>query len=229
MKGCDFVKKAVSDKAKSHPLILNNSMLIASVLLSLTVISARMVCGLYARYTVSEEKSSVAGTASVAGITLEETEVKQYSDTADMVSADTIYTFGSGTADEMEYIVVPGMDIPKDPRISSDGKNQTPCYLYIEVMQENVPETISFSIENEWILMTDVTGRYGGDVYCYKTAVQPGEKLDQIEIIENKKIYVSQNYCAGSQFKISFRGYMIQTADGYSADELFGNHMKEGE
>ncbi len=228
MKGCDFVKKAVSSSAKSHPWVLKNSFLVAAILLLLTVISARMVCGLYARYAISDNSQESAIAAAAAGLTLEEIKVAVYDDTADMISADTIYTFGSKTTDGLDYIVVPGMDIPKDPRISTDGKNGTPCYLYIEVIAEQVPETVTFSIAEEWIPLTDVPGRYGGDVYYYETIIQPGEKLDRIGIIENQKVYVSQDYSAGDPFRIAFRGYMIQAADGYTASDLFRGHMKEG-
>ena len=228
MKGCDFVKKAVSCKAKSHPLVYKNSWMTAAILLVLTVISTRMVCSLYARYTISDTGRESAGTAAAAGLALEEISVELYSDIADMVSADTVYTFGSGTADGMEYLVVPGMDIPKDPYISVDGKNQTPCYLYIEVIQEHVPETVSFALEEDWILLADVPGRFGGDVYTYRTIIGPKEKHERIGIIEDQKLYVSQSYSAGDPFRIAFRGYMIQAADGYTASQLFRNHMKEG-
>ena len=46
---------------------------------------------------------------------------------------------------------------------------------------------------------------------------------------KDNKIYVSQSFSAENKFSISFRGYMIQAADGYTAEDLFKNHIKEGE
>ena len=87
MKGCDFVKKAVSCKAKSHPLVYKNSWMAAAILLVLTVISTRMVCSLYARYTISDTGRESAGTAAAAGLALEEISVELYSDSKYVIDA----------------------------------------------------------------------------------------------------------------------------------------------
>ncbi len=228
MKGCDFVKKAVFGSAKSHPLVCNNSFVAAEILLVLTLISIRMVCGLYAKYTVSDGSQESAKVAASPGIHLEEVAVELYDEPADMTAADTIYAFGSGTAEGFSYAVIPGMDLPKDPRISVSGKDRTSCYLYLEVIQEQVPATVTFSLEEVWEPLTDVTGPHGGDVYCYETIIQPDDTYDSIGIIRDQKIYVSQAYTAGDPFSIAFCGYMIQKEGDCTAAELFRNHMKEG-
>lgn len=229
MKGCDFVKKAVSDKAKSHPLAYKGIYAIAGILLVLTLISTRMVCGLYARYTVSDNTQQSARAASMAGIELKEFSVEIISEIGEKVIQNSIYQFGSGTSSGIEYkYVVPGVDIPKNPYVSTDGKNEVPCRLYIEVI-DNSPETISFGIREEWQKIPDIKGKEGGDIYFYKDIVKAGEAKENIGIITDNKIYVSQNFLSESEFSISFRGYLIQTMDGYTAEDLFKNHIGEGE
>lgn len=230
MKGCDFVKKAVSDKAKSHPLTYKGIFRIAGILLVLTMISTRMVCGLYAKYTISDGRQESAKAAAMAGIELKETSVDIISDMNEKISANSIYKFGNDTENGIEYeYVVPGVDIPKNPYVVTDGKNDVPCYLYIEVVKDNVPDTITFEVSEEWIKIENITGKNGGDIYSYKSIVNTNEKKNRIEIIKDNKIYVSQSFSAENKFSISFRGYMIQAADGYTAEDLFKNHIKEGE
>ncbi len=224
------MKKAVSDKAKSHPLTCKGFFRIAGILLVLTMISTRMVCGLYAKYTVSDCRQESARAAAMAGIELKETSVAIITDMDDMITTDSIYTFSSGITNEIEYeYVVPGVDIPKNPYVVTDGKNEVPCYLYIEVVKDNVPDTITFEVSEEWIKIENITSKNGGDIYSYKSIVNANEKKNKIEIIKDNKIYVSQNFSAENKFSIGFRGYMIQAAEGYTAEELFRNHIKEGE
>lgn len=234
MKGCDFVKKAVSDKAKSHLLTYKRIFRIAGILLVLTIISTRMVCGLYAKYTFSDSTQESARIAAMAGIELKEASVYIISDIDEKITANSIYKFGNGTENGIEYeYVVPGVDIPKNPYVVTDGKNEVPCYLYIEVSKNNVPDTVTFEIREEWRKIENITGQNGGDVYFYKDIVKANEKKDKIEIVKNNKIYVSQNYTlknnSENKFNIIFRGYMIQAAEGYTAEDLFKNHVKEGE
>lgn len=230
MKGCDFVKKAVSDKAKSHPLTYGVLFRLAAILMILTIITTRMVFGLYARYSVVGGGKESARTAAMAGIELEELSVVIHPDIDDMIADDCIYTFGSTFQNGIEYeYVVPGMDIPKNPYIITDGKNEVPCYLYTEVIKEDVPDTVTFELQSEWQKIEGISGKNGGDVYFYSDVVEAGEKNDRIEIIKDNKIYVSQHFSADNTFTISFVGYMIQAADGCTAEELFENHVKDGE
>ena len=230
MKGCDFVKKAVSDKAKSHPLTYKGIFRIAGIPLVLTMISTRMVCGLYAKYTISDGRQESARAAAMAGIELKETSVDIISDINEKISANSIYKFGNDTKNAIEYeYVVPGVDIPKNPYVVTDGKNEVPCYLYIEVVKDNVPDTITFEVSEEWVKIENITGKNDGDIYSYKSIVNTNEKKNKIEILKDNKIYVSQNFSAENKFSICFRGYMIQAADGYTAEDLFRNHIKEGE
>lgn len=229
MKGCDFVKKVIPAKTKSHPSVLQCLYIAVFALFVLTILSTHLVCGLYARYTISDTDQQGARVATMTGITLKEVSVSVIDDIDEQVTNHRIYQFGTGTQNGFAYeYVVPGVDIPKNPYISTDGKNEVPCYIYLEIA-EDLPDTVTYSIREEWTEMEGITGRHGGTMYYYRNVIKANEKCEKLEIIENNLIYVSQYFKAENSFEMNLYGYMIQTAEGCSAEDLFRNHVEVGE
>ena len=67
-----------------------------------------------------------------------------------------------------EYRLAPGKDFPKDPYICIRGKTETPSYLYLEVKDSiSQYQGITWTLDGVWSKLEGVTGKAGGQVYCY--------------------------------------------------------------
>lgn len=80
-----------------------------------------------------------------------------------------------------EYMVMPGVDIPKDPQIEITGKSALDSYLYVEIedslaqsdASDSIKKTIQYELTDEWLKLDGVTGPNGTtskptSVYVYK-------------------------------------------------------------
>lgn len=80
-----------------------------------------------------------------------------------------------------EYMVMPGVDIPKDPQIKITGKSALDSYLYVEIEDslaqsdesDSTGKTIQYELTDEWVKLDDVIGPNGTaskptSVYVYK-------------------------------------------------------------
>ena len=106
---------------------------------------------------------NVTFTANLAKtFTLTESEAKR--------KTDGTYSLDTTTStDENPYTLMPGVDVPKDPKITIKGKTAVPAYLYVEVCS-NLPTTVTYYMATGW---TDlgITGPKGGKVYVYGTVL----------------------------------------------------------
>ncbi len=73
----------------------------------------------------------------------------------------------SEDAEENEYNVLPGVDIPKDPQIYVYSLNSGSAYIYIEVVDTLYNNEIEYELESYWLKLDGVTGSNGGAVYVY--------------------------------------------------------------
>ena len=123
------------------------------------------------------------------------------------------------------YVVMPGVDIPKDPTITITTKSAIPAYLYVEVVGEP-PTGVSYDMDSCWEQL-DPAAVSGRKVYVYKIGDSydlPADSDITINIIKNKVITVSHTYdpaAATSNFNIKFYAYLIQRQDGKNATEVF--------
>lgn len=137
---------------------------------------------------------------------------------------DGSYKLSSEEVTKNEYKVVPGVDIPKDPRITLAGKSSVRAYMYIEAV-DNSPETVTYTVTSDWKLLDGAVGANGGSVYVYAkdgeaAVLDKNGETQVIDIIDGNKLTVSENY-DGEGFEIKFYGYMAQIADGKNAAEVF--------
>lgn len=100
----------------------------------------------------------------------------EYTLTADLTPTENAQTNGGNN-----YILLPGLDIPKDPFISIVDKSSIRSYLFLEVVEtlDTVTETdpvtdqaathkpVDYSLTGDWLSLSGVTGKHGGAVYVY--------------------------------------------------------------
>lgn len=90
--------------------------------------------------------------------------------------ANGIYTLSSETtaSGSQRYVLIPGLDVPKDPHIVIEGKTEIPAYLYIEIVNtldtvvidgESV-KLIDYVVSSDWKVSSRL-GQHGGTVYVY--------------------------------------------------------------
>ena len=125
------------------------------------------------------------------------------------------------------YFLMPGVDIPKDPKVYITQKTSVPAFLYVEVIDttglsggEN--PVFSYSLTNEWTNL-NISGR---NVYVYNTTLQPAAETDYvIPILEGDSITVTSalNLNDGYSGTLQFKAYMAQAAD--TAAEIFRTQL----
>ena len=133
-------------------------------------------------------------------------------------------TYSLNTSKSVEsnpYTLMPGVDVPKDPKITIEGKTAVPAYLYVEVLEsKNFPATVTYSMAEGWIDL-EITGPKGGKVYVYGTVLNGTTPDLTIPILENDTLKVSQNLLRGTTATMTFYGYMAQQVSGRDEKATF--------
>lgn len=133
---------------------------------------------------------------------------------------------------ENEYLLIPGLDIEKDPYILIQEKTPVRAYLYVEIVDttdtyEQEGETlplITYDVADHWKATTDRTPAHDGNVYVYtgdqETAMiltNENAPTGEIYILKDNKITVSQhirsfgNHAAGDAGLLEFYVYLVET------------------
>lgn len=134
------------------------------------------------------------------------------------------------TVTSNSYVLMPGVDIPKDPFVRVTGKTAIPAYLYIEVVDQT-NSTYNYTIDSSWLPLSGCTGRNGGAVYYYKDKLQKSQgDSDPIDlnILEGKKITVAPSLDLTSNYdeaKLEFYAYMAQAADEKTAEQIYNSQI----
>lgn len=115
--------------------------------------------GKYVRSYTLEEATVTFSAKLATSITLLEHEAKRQPDGSYVLD-------NSKTVTSMEYTLMPGLDIPKDPHITIEGKTPIPAYLFVEVVDTTPNEAISYEMTERWRPL-GITGKNGGAVYVY--------------------------------------------------------------
>ena len=152
---------------------------------------------------------------------LTESEAKRNTDGT--YSLDTSKSVESNT-----YTLMPGVDVPKDPKITIKGKTAVPAYLYVEVLEsKNFPATVTYSIVSHWKAL-GIKGPHGGDDYVYAfpdgtVIILDGTVKDlTIRILDKDTLYVSDQLDRGTTATMTIYGYMAQQVSAYAnATETF--------
>ena len=112
---------------------------------------------------------------------------------------DGSYSLTANTVNENTYILIPGVDIPKDPHIIITGKTKIPAYLYIEI-ESSLDVPVKYTVDtSKWtLLQTDGTT----SVYYYNTVIGEDFPEDPIYILTDDQVTVSQTLLEGSDAAI---------------------------
>lgn len=190
------------------------------LMLIVTVLLFSFVVGKYIK-TISV-KNTVTFTANLAeNVMLVESKVQRQPDGSYETIDATI------TGETQTYTLVPGQDIPKDPRIIIEGKTDVPAYLYVEIVDtldtvnvngDNV-KLIDYSIASTWEFADQSLNKHGGTVYKYTGAALTSANIPEgpIGILNGNKVTVSQYVKSHdltneqAQDSLTFYVYLIET------------------
>lgn len=160
---------------------VNIPMCVAAILFCLTLFSAHLTSGLYAKYITTESGSDAARVITFGDLTLSET---------------------GDFYEENKLMIIPGVDLTKKATVAFSG-SESETYVFVEVKASSEWQTTDnktfFIVNNEktamqwriaegWTLLTSKNGAY---VYYRKLA--PNSTLVGVDIIaENGRIAVSE-------------------------------------
>lgn len=113
---------------------------------------------------------------------------------------DGNYTLGSEYVynTQQTYVLIPGVDIPKDPHIVIKGKTPNiPAYLFLEVVDSTPNNSLVFSLSENWISAASLKQpQHDGMVYVYsadKNAPTPiTQDYEKITILTGDTVTVKQ-------------------------------------
>ena len=183
---------------------------VLGVLIVLTLVSFGMVCRLYAKHSTEENarggaRVAVTGSASL----LEHKASFNYETLRYELDRNTIVT--SNTYE----VVVPGIEIEKDPFVRLSGSNDVAYYLYIEVVPSD-PEILSYSMSSVWTASNELSPVYGGTVYKFQNIIKPHEKRDIGNILSDNlwirdDLKDKENPDVNSEpFRVDMYAYLVQ-------------------
>ena len=220
---------------------LNKQTIITSAILTFAICAGLMfVSFLYAKYIREFNFSgNVTISADLADtFTLLEHEVTQNSDGS--------YNVNEQTVTENTYYVLPGINIPKDPTITIEGKTSIPSYLFIEVVDNLDHNVITFDIDDShWQVVQGAEPLNGGTVYVFTIDGTPAvlddktndELIKSIGIIKDNTLNVTSiaKDANGNDIDfysspvtvddLNFYGYLVQINTGESVSDVF-NKLK---
>lgn len=187
----------------------------------LTVLAMVLVCALSVAGTLAllaEDSGPVTNTfvaASTGGDFVDNFEIKEYAIAPD---GKGNYTLTNTETDANSYTVVPGVTLDKDAFVKLTRTNETPAYLFIEVVNTLDSDVFTMDVDTQWGELAGVTGKYNGDVYVLGTAANPtvlnAVTDGKYHIISGNKVTVADNndlgITAGSTDTIKFYAYISQ-------------------
>ncbi len=188
--------------------------------LVVVVFSLLMTVGVvYAKYIKSVDFSgNVTISAELVG------DIELFEHKAVRVS-DGGYTLGEDEVTTNSYILMPGVDVPKDPQIRITNKTAIDAYLYVEVVDSLGSNGVSYAIDETIWTLLGIKGKNGGDLYVYYTDLDEtfnGNGTGTINILEGNLITVSDNYNRESEgITLTFHAYMAETIGSESAEDVF--------
>lgn len=126
-----------------------------------------------------------------------------------------VYTIGTDAkiVNGFDYTVLPGVDLPKDPFVRSTHNLAVDAYVFVEVVEDDFSEYLSYEVADTWTLLDGVKGLNGGKVYYLTAGAAAGAKLPVTYILDGNKITVDPEIPEGEDLGgLDFYAYMIQAA-----------------
>lgn len=185
------------------------------ILLVLLLTMTAYVAGKY--ITQIEFNGSVTFTTSLASKMelLEHKAVRQSNGT---------YTLGDETVTGNTYILMPGVDVPKDPYIVITGKTPIPAYLYIEI-ESTLDAPVEYTVDTtKWTLLKTDGNK---SVYYYHTEIGKDFPEDPIYVLKDNQVTVSQTLLSGSDTEtdvLSIRALLKEKVGSNTAERTYNGN-----
>ncbi len=188
----------------------------------LSVILVSLCSAVYAKYVKTDTISGTLNiTADIGNISVKEHLYIQNAD-GSYSQTDTLLPNGSNIGNE--YVLIPGVDIPKDPFVVVEKPNDIPVYIFLIINEAPKEDTVTWVMENDWQHIPLSKDHYSGSgwVYVYTgSGTDPAvvtDSMPKIPVLKNNQIIVSQFLLQPDGGKIytsqtiSFTAYMYQVA-----------------
>ena len=140
------------------------------------------------------------------------------------------------TVKSNSYVLMPGVEIKKDPYIRITDKTDIEAYLFLEIVgmpPEGDGKGVTYQLMDEWKLVENLTGKNGGKVYVYSQGEDPVKLTDKtldssngisiIKIIKDGKVYVSQKLAKDAKLEIKFYAVMAEAVDGKTLAQTYND------
>lgn len=180
-----------------------------------TLILLTALTGVYAKYVMDQALTGQASiTAKLGSISVLE---HVYELQTDGSYKKTEATTNNGNT---YSVVIPGLDIPKDPYVQITDKTPIPVYVFVEVCSALDDSVLTYEVDTDnWLKVEDLTGQNNGTVYVYApegSAATVTSNLGPVYILEGNQVIVGQklNKNDTSDLTLSFYATMAETAIG---------------
>ncbi|MBP5269334.1 MAG: hypothetical protein ILO42_00085 [Clostridia bacterium] len=200
-------KKKLSKQGKLTVLI---------IALSLVVVGATVAGVVSAKYI---KQIRTDGSITVSAKLAESIEVKEHQATR---NTDGTYTLGTSEVTSNSYMLMPGVDIPKDPFVRVTGYTGMPAYLFVKV-ESTLPDNVTFAPANGWTALPDNAGVYYRELG--KNSV-PAQGALEIPVLaadnSGNTLTVSDKLVRpGQAYTLSFTAYIAQKVAGQTAAQAY--------
>lgn len=194
---------------------LNKCISITSVTIALVICACLALSGfLFAKYT---KDLSFSGNVTISANLAKNFSLYELKAVADNKG---VYSLTAQKVASNEYMVLPGVNIPKDPKITIVGKTNVEAYLYIEVV-ENLGEGMSYQLSENWLEVTGANVQNeGAKLYVYTEGGSPkifaGTDDDgEISLIKGDIITVPSSFkmSATDIYSLDFYASLLQKVD----------------
>lgn len=176
--------------------------------------------------TLTNTFTSEPGLIADGSFVLNETDVVQ--------QPDYTYSFVPDTEPKVtavDYELVPGKDVPKDPAVRISGLSSAESVLFLEVVNGLAENPyLSFEIDGVWQKTAGIIGEHGGDVYIYSPEGTPAvlnsgygqshPEISAINILKDRTVKVAGTDGDGTRIydlllgedgpELSFYAYLCQ-------------------
>ena len=190
----------------------SKTLLLLSLLL-MAVIAVTIVVGLVSAKYVTEKH--IPGKITIRADLADDIEVFEHTITG---NPDVYELTTAETKEGNEYLLMPGVDVPKDPHVRILGYNGVNAYVYVEVKSTADPTYVKFSLDEKWVRLTDITDR---NIYYYTGELAADEDGNVVlPILDGKGLIVSYGLPRATTATITFDAFIAQrTAATPSKDD----------
>lgn len=200
-------KKKLSKQGKLTVLI---------IALSLVVVGATVAGVVSAKYI---KQIRTDGSITVSAKLADSIEVKEHQATR---NTDGTYTLGTSEVTSNSYMLMPGVDIPKDPFVRVTGYTGMPAYLFVKV-ESSLPEgVVDFEVDTSiWTALTGVDGVYYKEISGSDTAADAEFAVLKTPEGADAEIKVSETLPRTTNVTLKVTAYIAQKTEDLTAQAAY--------